>query len=116
MIVEDDGSRFLIQTFLRKNNLDFAIAEDGKRALELTCSEKFDLVLMDIQMPVMDGMTATKIMRGNEAKSGLHTPIIGVTAYALTGDREKCLSAGMDDYISKPIDIQLLYDTIKKYL
>ena len=117
LIVEDDEtSRFFIQTFLRKNNFDFKVAEDGKMVLELFGTERFDLILMDVQMPVLDGISATEAIRGKEAISGGHTPIVGITAYALAGDKEKCLNAGMDDYISKPIDIRLLYDTINKYM
>jgi signal transduction histidine kinase/DNA-binding response OmpR family regulator len=91
------------------------IAVNGRRAVDLWESQPFDLVLMDLQMPEMDGMTATKIIRQREAERNTHIPIIAMTAHALKGDREKCLSGGMDGYVSKPVRKQELHEAIKRF-
>lgn len=97
--------------------MDFSvdIAENGKEALEKYESGTYDAILMDIQMPEMDGFQATAEIRKKEGNSK-HTPIIALTANALSGDREKCLEAGMDDYISKPIEAVKLEEILKKYI
>ncbi len=92
-----------------------AIAENGRIAVDLWESQPFDLVLMDLQMPEMDGMTATETIRQREQRRNTHTPIIAMTAHALKGDREKCLASGMDGYVSKPVRKQELYDAIKRF-
>lgn len=117
LIVEDDEvSKAVVQTFLKKLNFETITAENGRIALDLMSKQELDLILMDIQMPVLDGISATKMIRDNEMHSGVHVPIIALTAYALTGDREKFLDAGMDDYIAKPIDLNLLKRIIDYYL
>ncbi len=117
LIVEDDEvSRLLIKTYLEKKGFRTIVAEHGQAAVELYRNNPTDLILMDIQMPVLDGFSATKEIRQLELQNHTRTPIIAMTAYALTGDREKCLSMGMDDYVSKPIDLHLIYDMITKYL
>ena len=90
------------------------IANNGKEATLAIATQRFDLVLMDVQMPVMDGIEATAIIRRSEAEAGRHTPIVAMTAHAMKGDREHCLEAGMDDYLSKPIQVQELLATIER--
>jgi PAS domain S-box-containing protein len=92
------------------------LAQDGRQAVAEFSKGRFDIVLMDVQMPEMDGLEAAAAIRGLEAATGSRTPIIAMTAYAIKGDRERCLAAGMDDYISKPIDINLLRQIIDEQL
>jgi signal transduction histidine kinase/DNA-binding response OmpR family regulator len=101
---------------LGKRGHQVTLACDGAEAVHAWESGRFDLILMDVQMPNMDGFQATREIRQRErAASGTHTPIIAMTAYAMTGDRERCIEAGMDDYISKPIHAQALFDMVAKY-
>ena len=96
------------------SNID--IANNGKEALDKFGNTKFDIILMDIQMPIMDGITATKKIREIESSTHTHTPIIAITANALSGDKEICLAAGMNDYISKPFQIETLVNKMKELL
>ena len=88
------------------------VANNGREAVERFKSDAFDLILMDVQMPEMDGLEATRTIRGLETGSD-HIPIVAMTAHAMSGDRERCLAAGMDDYLSKPIQAQLLYAAVE---
>src|SRR5271168_1466920 len=88
---------------LQKMGHSTVVAGNGKEALLLLTTHRFDLVLMDIQMPEMDGLTATRKIRESERETQLHLPIIAMTAHAMKGDRERCIEAGMDGYVSKPI-------------
>jgi CheY-like chemotaxis protein len=90
-------------------------AENGNNALALCKHNVYDVIFMDIQMPELDGYATTKKLRENQ-KSGKHPIIIAITANALSGDREKCIKAGMDDYISKPIKGEKLEEILQKYL
>jgi CheY-like chemotaxis protein len=118
-LVADD---YLINQELTKEMLELMgcvvdVAEDGAIALDKFQKNQYDIIIMDVQMPNMDGYAATKNIRELEAKNGLkHIPIIAITASALQGDEEKCLHAGMDDYMSKPIKGEILENTLKKYL
>ena len=106
LLVEDDEiNRALFTTILEKNWLVTSVA-NGREAVEATRDGGYDLVLMDVQMPVMDGIEATQAIRALEMEAGRHTPIIALTAHALDSDRRRCLAAGMDDFLSKPIDIE----------
>jgi two-component system sensor histidine kinase/response regulator len=105
LLVEDDKTcRKLAVTILRKHGFEVTLAYDGKNAMDILNSVIFDLILMDINMPYMDGYETTVAIRAK----GITTPIIAMTAFALSGDKEKCIQAGMDDYISKPIDLNEL--------
>ena len=117
LLVEDDEvSRNLVAILLKKKGYQVITAENGKEAIDIFVKEKFDLILMDINMPYLDGYSAAAVMRLKEKDIKIHTPIIAMTAYALSGDREKCIDAGMDDYISKPVDIFELNSKIDKWL
>ena len=119
LMVEDNHTNQQVATAVLKkldiNNLEFA--GNGLEALNILSSNNFDLILMDCQMPEMDGFEASqKIRQGQAGKAAQNTPIIAMTAYAMAGDREKCLQAGMDDYLTKPINPDLLRKTIDRHL
>ena len=92
------------------------VANNGKEALDKFGSAKYDVILMDIQMPIMNGIVTTKKIRSIEKSTNTHTPIIAITANALLGDKEECLAAGMDDYISKPFQIETLLNKMEQQL
>ena len=117
LVVEDDEiSSKILGIYLREKNYDVTTARNGKEALELLKGMSFNLILMDIQMPILDGVSTAVIIRSNEAKTNSHTPIIATTAYALRGDREKFINAGMDDYVTKPFDLNELHKKISGLL
>jgi two-component system sensor histidine kinase/response regulator len=101
---------------LEKRGHNVAVAGNGREALDALDKEKFDVVFMDVQMPEMDGLEATTIVREKEKNTGLHQPIIALTAHAMKGDREKCLAAGMDGYLTKPIRPQELEEILDEYV
>lgn len=115
LLAEDnETNRKLIITILKQKGLNCDVAENGLEALKACLERNYDIILMDCQMPVMDGYETTVKIR--ESESGRkHTPIIAMTAYAMEEDRQKCFAAGMDDYISKPIDFNLLFQIIDKH-
>lgn len=117
LLVEDNPvNQMLAGKLLEKMGLDYLVAHNGLEALEtLQENRAVDLVLMDCQMPVMDGYQATEQWRRLEAEQS-HIPIIGLTANALSGDKEKCLSAGMDDYLTKPIELNKFHQKINQWL
>jgi CheY-like chemotaxis protein len=101
---------------LEKQGHQVAGAMNGEEALAAMERENFELVLMDVQMPKMDGFQATRLIRAKEKETGLHIPIIAMTAHAMKGDREKCLDVGMDDYIAKPLNVKQLSETIARVM
>ena len=101
---------------LEKRGHRVTTAGSGREALDALQKEPFDLVLMDLQTPEMDGFEATAAMRRDEEKTGGHIPIIALTASAMKGDRERCLEAGMDSYVSKPIRARRLYEVVEGFL
>jgi len=120
LVAEDDPIiRKLLGTMLQRSNYDVDFAENGLKAVEMWEKGKPDLILMDVQMPQLNGFEATGAVRVKESACGGHIPIVAMTAYALKEDQEKCFAAGMDAYISKPINfdecLQLIDETLKKY-
>jgi CheY-like chemotaxis protein len=106
----------LVMGLLRRQGHVVTVANHGKEAVAACLTQQFDVVLMDVQMPEMDGLEATAAIRAKEKQIGRHTPIIAMTAYAMKGDRERCLEAGMDCYVAKPIRAKQLFDTIEEAL
>lgn len=117
LLVEDNPvNRKFIKYLFRKEYCDIKTAVHGKQALDFLLKEEFDLIFMDVQMPIMDGFEAVKKIRENEKKTGKHIPIIAMTAHTMKGDREKCFSAGMDGYVSKPINKEQLFQVMDDVL
>ena len=90
------------------------VAANGREALNVLDGERFDAVLMDVQMPEMDGFAATAVIRAREAEAGGHVPVIAMTAHAMKGDRENCLAAGMDGYVTKPLRAEDLFAALER--
>lgn len=115
LVVEDNRvNRYVMEQMLKKLNMKFELAENGAIALDVLDQEEFDLVFMDCQMPVMDGLEATRRIRGSE-KAYRDVPIVALTASAIEGDEELCRSVGMNGYLAKPVRIQQIMEAIKKF-
>jgi signal transduction histidine kinase/DNA-binding response OmpR family regulator len=115
LVAEDNPvNRTVVVRLLEKRGHSVRVADNGRAALAAFEEEPFDIVLMDIQMPEMDGFEATELIRAREYILGAHIPIIAMTAHAMKGDEEKCLAAGMDGYVSKPIHPAKLFEAIEK--
>jgi signal transduction histidine kinase/CheY-like chemotaxis protein len=115
LIVEDDkASQMVMCNLFKKHGHICCIANNGQEALKFLENKQYDLILMDIQMPIMDGVEATKLIRKSEENNNKHIPIIALTAYALKGDKEIFLGLGMDEYISKPFNIEELLEIVYK--
>lgn len=114
ILLAEDGAvnQRVAVLMLESRGHEVTVAGNGREAVERFESGAFDLILMDVQMPEMDGLEATRTIRGRET-GGDHIPIIAMTAHAMRGDRERCLAAGMDDYLSKPIQAPLLYAAVE---
>ncbi|MGD9972754.1 MAG: response regulator [Desulfatirhabdiaceae bacterium] len=116
LLVEDNPvSQKMAYITLQKFGFDVDLAENGRQGVSKLMENLYDMVLMDIQMPEMDGLEATRRIRNLEGDL-CHTPVVAMTAHAMAGDREKCLEAGMDDYISKPINRDILLQVLNKWL
>lgn len=115
LIAEDTpASAKLLATVLAKRGHAVELAENGEEAVRMVRGGSYDLVLMDIQMPIMDGLEATTVIRHMPESGKSHLPIVAVTAFALRGQRELCLAAGMDDFVTKPVDIRSLMTTVER--
>jgi len=115
LLVEDNAVNRTIATRLLERRGHVVIAvENGALAVDITATEQFDVVLMDVSMPVMDGLTATANIRTREHATGAHVPIVAVTAHAREQDRQRCMAAGMDAYIPKPIRSADLFATVAR--
>lgn len=113
LIVDDDAvMRNVFAVMLKRADFEVDVAEDGLNGVEKWGKEDYGLVLMDVQMPRMNGFEATATIREKERERGGHTPIVAITAYALEKDKEECLAAGMDAYLTKPIDFKKCLETI----
>jgi two-component system, sensor histidine kinase and response regulator len=114
LLAEDSAvNQKLAVRLLEKRGHAVVAAETGKAALEALTKQSFDLVLMDVQMPEMDGLEATMAIRESEKTTGKHIPIIAMTANAMVGDKERCLAAGMDAYVSKPLQVKELFAVLE---
>ena len=117
LLAEDnDLNQNLIVRILKKCGYLVTVAGNGKEVLALLQQGPFDLILMDVQMPVMDGLEATAAIREQEKETGRHISIVATTAHTMAGDRQQCFEAGMDAYIAKPIRVEELYETIEKLI
>jgi len=115
LVVDDDEmNRDMLSRRLQRKGFEVSIAVHGKEAVDKTRDESPDIVLMDLSMPVMDGYEATGILKGDDATKAI--PIIGLSAHAMMGDREKAIDAGCDDYDTKPVDLPRLLALIEKFL
>ena len=117
VLLTEDGrvNQVVAVNLLENRGHRVVVANNGREAVDAFESEKFDAILMDVQMPLMNGYEATQAIRELEEKNGGHVPIIAMTANAMEGDREKCLDSGMDDYISKPVRSEQLFDILESY-
>jgi signal transduction histidine kinase/CheY-like chemotaxis protein len=116
LLAEDNAvNQKVASRFLEKEGHYVTLASDGRQALAALDRENFDVVLMDVQMPEMDGFEATAVIRAGERSTGKRLPIIAMTAHAMKGDRERCLAAGMDSYIAKPITAPELIELLEKF-
>ena len=117
LLVDDvDINLSVARAILERMGHEVATAVSGREALEILSDKKFDAIFMDVQMPEMDGLETTRAIREKERSSGAgHTPIIAITAYALASDRDRCLEAGMDDYVSKPFKAETIREALERH-
>ena len=116
LVAEDDPTiRQMIGTLLSRRDVPCGLAEDGEDAVQTWETGDFDVILMDVQMPNLDGLGATRIIREKEEARGGHVAIIAMTAHTMPEDKAACFGAGMDDYLSKPIVFGELLSLIEKY-
>ena len=112
LVAEDNDSNFILMTYILKKRYEYERAKNGKEAVELVEKNDYDIVLMDIKMPIMDGLEATKIIK--DARPDL--PIIALTANAFDSDRQLAFEAGCDEFLSKPISSDMCLKTIAKFI
>ena len=112
LVVEDNDSNYLLLTYILKKDYTFFRAKNGQEAVDLALSDKPDLILMDLKMPIMNGLDATRLIKASQPE----IPIIALTANAFDNDRQRALEAGCNDFLSKPVNAALCLQTIAKYL
>ena len=112
LVAEDNDSNFILMSYILKKDYQYERAKNGQEAVDMIEAGGFDIVLMDVKMPLMDGLEATKIIKEKHPD----LPIIALTANAFDSDRQLSLSAGCDDFLSKPVSGEVCLKTIKKYL
>ena len=116
LLAEDNAvNQRLATRLLEKRGHRVTVANNGREAVELLERSSYDLVLMDVQMPLLDGIEATTLIREREKETGIHQPIVALTAYAVKGDQDRCLAAGMDGYLPKPIRPEELDALLQTY-
>jgi two-component system sensor histidine kinase/response regulator len=116
LVAEDDSaSQKVIALPLQTLGHDVTIASNGKQVVDSVTAQDFDVIFMDIQMPEIDGFEATQLIRESERRTGRRVPIVACTAHAMAGYRERCLAAGMDAYMAKPIEPQKLAETVASF-
>ncbi len=112
LLVEDSAPNQKILAYMLKNEgYEVVLAVNGQEAVDKFKEQPFDLIIMDVQMPVMDGLVATRLIRQSEQETGKHTPIVAVTAGM---DRGSCVDAGMDDYIEKPVRVPIFHEVLSR--
>jgi CheY-like chemotaxis protein len=117
LLAEDNTvNQRLATRLLEKRGHRVTVANNGQEAIALLGHSSFDLVLMDVQMPLIDGLEATRTIRKQEEDTGIHQPIVALTAHAVKGDQERCEAAGMDGYLAKPIRSEELDAVLQKYM
>ncbi len=117
LVVEDSPvNRVVAVSVLERCGYHVHVVNDGREALQALSMQRYDAVLMDCQMPDVDGYEATAELRRRERDAGYHTPVIAMTAHAMVGDRERCLASGMDDYVSKPVRSQVLAEVLERWI
>jgi two-component system, sensor histidine kinase and response regulator len=115
LLAEDNPvNRMFAARTLEKHGHTVIVADDGRKAVAAHAGDKFDVILMDVQMPDLDGLEATQLIREAEKKTGAHVPIIALTAHAMSEDKDRCLAAGMDDYLSKPFTAAQLFAVMER--
>ncbi len=115
LIIEDnEDNMYMIKFILEQNQLNVIMMDTGMKGYNAALSERPDLILMDIQLPDINGLEVTKMIRSSEIKNTI--PIIAISSYAMTGDKQRALDAGCDSYIEKPIEPETIMNDIRKYL
>ncbi len=117
LVAEDDAvNQYIIEKMLDEKNYDLFIVNDGSEVFEEIKDNNFDLILMDVHMPNMDGVKATEKIRKKEVKTGKHIPIIGITAYTHEFDKDEYISIGMDDFLPKPFLDKNLKEVVRRFV
>jgi CheY-like chemotaxis protein len=117
LLAEDDVvNQLVVQEMLKKLGCAVRLVGDGQAACSAAASKRYDLILMDLHMPLMDGYEATRRIRLNESNQGWHTPVVAITADALASDRQRCIEAGMDDYLTKPVRTNDLAAMLERWM